>query len=297
MSKKVNVTKDELFDLYINQGLSTRDIATKFNIGQTTVRRYLVKYEIPTRTSMEGKATSAYQQKLTKIKSQISETLHKHNENTGHILTKTCIICGTEFQTIASKEKITCSKECLKKHLSIINTKNSRICQICGVEIKRGQKYCPECSKIKRKELSENQKKRITVQCSYCGKNIERTPSTLHNLNYCSVECMSKHYSESEMFTGENNVRWTGGKRHYTGNWLKCRNLARKRDNYTCQICGVTEMDWHKQMDVHHIINYNLFEDKTEANKLDNLVCLCNLCHSYVHSNTNKNKLFIKDKI
>lgn len=69
--------------------------------------------------------------------------------------------------------------------------------------------------------------------------------------------------------------------------------LARKRDNYTCQLCGVHEEEWHKQMDVHHIINYREFEDKDEANQLDNLVCLCNKCHSFVHSNLNTNYIYI----
>lgn len=32
------------------------------------------------------------------------------------------------------------------------------------------------------------------------------------------------------------------------------------------------------------------------ANQLDNLICLCHSCHSFVHSNSNIDKLFIKDK-
>ena len=104
---------------------------------------------------------------------------------------------------------------------------------------------------------------------------------------------MSKYYSEH--YTGENSPTWKGGKRHYRGRWLFWRNKARERDNYTCQLCGVTENEWHKEMDVHHIKNYRLFKDKEQANQLNNLVCLCNKCHSFVHSNNNTEKIFIEE--
>jgi len=300
--KKINVSKQELEDLYLNQGLSTRDIAKIFDVCQTTIRRWLAKYDIATRTSIEGKQTKAYKEKSKQINKQISKTLTQYYKESGHILIQKCIVCGKEFEVIASKPKQTCSNECLKIYLNTTHPKHvaklkSQVCKICGLPVNRGQKYCPECSKLRRQELAEQLKNRITVKCDNCGKEIERTPSTLHKHNYCSVECMAKHYSESEMFAGENSASWTGGKRHYTGNWTKQRNLARERDNYTCQLCGVTESEWHKQMDVHHIINYRYFEDKKEANQLDNLVCLCNLCHSFVHSNSNTDKKFIKDKI
>lgn len=50
-------------------------------------------------------------------------------------------------------------------------------------------------------------------------------------------------------------------------------------------------------MSVHHIVNYRLFTNKEEANNLDNLICLCHECHTFVHSNKNTEKLYINDKI
>lgn len=43
---KLKFTKEELEKLYIEEELSTRDIAKQLNISQTTVRRYLAKYNI-----------------------------------------------------------------------------------------------------------------------------------------------------------------------------------------------------------------------------------------------------------
>jgi predicted HNH restriction endonuclease len=48
-------------------------------------------------------------------------------------------------------------------------------------------------------------------------------------------------------------------------------------------------------MDVHHIKKYRLFEDPNEANNLDNLISLCHSCHSFIHSNSNIDKLYIKE--
>lgn len=36
----------------------------------------------------------------------------------------------------------------------------------------------------------------ITVQCSWCGKEIQRYPSQLTGNSYCSKECRSKHLSK-----------------------------------------------------------------------------------------------------
>lgn len=64
---KVNITKEELEELYINQELSTRDIAKKLGVGQTTIRRWLSKFEIKTRTSKEAKHTTVYKEKEAKL--------------------------------------------------------------------------------------------------------------------------------------------------------------------------------------------------------------------------------------
>lgn len=72
---------------------------------------------------------------------------------------------------------------------------------------------------------------------------------------------------------GENHWNWQGGKSFipYPLTWTKkLRNKIRKRDNYTCQICG--EYGNHVQY-----IDYN----KENCN-LDNLIILCSSCHSKV---------------
>lgn len=45
-------------------------------------------------------------------------------------------------------------------------------------------------------------------------------------------------------------------------------------------------------MSVHHIKLYKSFNDPIEANQLDNLICLCHKCHTFVHSNSNIDNVY-----
>ncbi len=98
---------------------------------------------------------------------------------------------------------------------------------------------------------------------------------------------MGKYYSESKMFSGENSGTWNGGDISYYGpNWLSQRRLARERDQFNCQSCGITEEQYGKELSVHHIIPFRNFKgDWEKANELVNLICLCEYpCHRKRHS-------------
>ncbi|NCD40593.1 MAG: HNH endonuclease [Bacteroidia bacterium] len=56
--------------------------------------------------------------------------------------------------------------------------------------------------------------------------------------------------------------------------WNKIRDDIKKRDDYTCQICGFKK----KKLVVHHI------DEVPTNNKYNNLVCLCDSCHIHLHS-------------
>jgi len=80
---------------------------------------------------------------------------------------------------------------------------------------------------------------------------------------------------------GEKCWRWRGGTINYRGpNWQEQRRKARKRDNYTCQDCGITEASLGSELNVHHKHPYHEFDDNWKAaNELDNLISLCSSCH------------------
>lgn len=284
--------------------MSTRDIATKLGIGQTTVRRWLAKYDIKTRNSKESKHTSVYLEKQEVLAERYRTEYVK-------TYTKFCEYCGKEFQvTGREKRKKYCSKECSNnskctKEFRISESgereyKNTYKCELCGKEYTfwhpryYKRRFCDDCLSKHKSEIYTN---RINTICGYCGKELEVIPSRFYSNKYCYCDskCMAQHYTQ--IYSGENSPTWKGGvNKHYKGNWLYQAKLCRERDNNCCQICGKTyEENENHNMDVHHIRKYRLFEDPKEANKLENLISLCHSCHSFIHSNYNIEKLYIQE--
>lgn len=63
----------------------------------------------------------------------------------------------------------------------------------------------------------------------------------------------------------------------YTENWNIIRRIIYRRAKYTCQYCGKSDLG----INAHHIVPLI----KGGSNKLDNLICVCNQCHSILHPN------------
>ena len=63
----------------------------------------------------------------------------------------------------------------------------------------------------------------------------------------------------------------------YGDDWFKIRELVLRRDNYTCQDCGVTQKILGKwaSLHIHHIQPFLMSFD----NSLNNLLTLCPSCH------------------
>jgi hypothetical protein len=67
---------------------------------------------------------------------------------------------------------------------------------------------------------------------------------------------------------GRSKVKWPC---RYGDDWANIREMIHKRDNYTCQDCGIKDT----RFDIHHIIPFTLTRD----NSPENLVTLCRGCH------------------
>ena len=76
---------------------------------------------------------------------------------------------------------------------------------------------------------------------------------------------------------------WRNDPNQYGPDWGRQRNLARSRDGYCCQVCGMEEND--RAHDVHHKTPFRAFESAFQANQLDNLTTLCPSCHHRVETN------------
>jgi len=70
---------------------------------------------------------------------------------------------------------------------------------------------------------------------------------------------------------------WTNDPNEYGPNWAKQKDLARARDQYICQVCGLPENG--RAHDVHHKTPFRSFSSYSKANRLENLITLCPNCH------------------
>lgn len=223
--------------------------------------------------------------------------------------TTVCKTCGKTFAFAPSRENPQCcSRQCQRDYGKIP-------CPVCGILFKPKnltQSKTKTCSLKCRDMLRQN---RIKVTCHHCGKDFERCVSqAVSAVIFCSVKCKQSfwkgknHSSYNSVdcvcgVCGKHFVRNSSKLKHngtfcsrrcfslsqvipgtseYRGpNWNEQKRNARKRDNYTCQGCGVHQNQYGKCLDVHHIVPFRNFgvDNYLQANHLDNLVSLCKTCH------------------
>lgn len=219
-----------------------------------------------------------------------------------------CPKCGQEFGCPPSEvdRRVYCSRACQYKDMLDGNHHNSidwvaKECEYCGIEFSRppsiadAQRFCSmECfgewqSENKRGVDNSNWKGGLVeLECTQCGKIYEVKQKDVEISRFCSVEC--SHQWQSENMAGPNSPHWRGGCILYYGpNWQCQKRRARKRDNYTCQLCGISEAETENRLDVHHIVSFREFgytigenDNYRQANRLENLVTLCASCHRKV---------------
>lgn len=127
---------------------------------------------------------------------------------------------------------------------------------------------------------------KVTYICCNCGKVFDRHEGNIKNPDFitCSFEC--KYAEVSRRYRGENSACWKGGKRSWRGiDWKEVVELVRERDRYICMRCGMTQDEsievYKARLQVHHKVPYRLTKD----NSLENLISLCNKCHTYIEQN------------
>jgi len=105
----------------------------------------------------------------------------------------------------------------------------------------------------------------------------------------------SKMLKEKMFWSKENNPAWKGGiykeqkyiEKYDFGFVESLKELVRKRDKYTCQICKISQRELKRKLSVHHI-DYN-----KKNNSPENLITLCKYCHG----KTNYNRITWKNTI
>lgn len=199
-----------------------------------------------------------------------------------------------------------CKKEIYRKsercrRCSSINRtlpKTSRFCKDCGklLSSKKGIR-CNSCAQKARFKTPKNHPSYIDGRskrknyCS-CGKEISRYSKTNNCASCAKLGAKNSFYGKKHTEESLKKISLSHGgtgipheKSGYGREFTRgLKEQIRFRDEYKCRLCGCSQLENGKQLDVHHI-DY----DK-HNNNIDNLISLCILCHR----NTNYNRDYWK---
>jgi len=219
-----------------------------------------------------------------------------------------CKYCGKIITKRANKKF--CDFKCYKNYK--LNNVYELNCKYCGKKIKiikwryekskykvffcsnecRGKYFSQEKNpNYGNRQIKLNIRKGKYVKCYNCGNLIYVKPCKVKEIEmgkkvFCCWDCKIKYER------GENASSWKGGLSFIIypkefNYYLK--NKIRKRDNYQCQLCSLTQEE-HKKLYKVALCIHHIDYDKTN-NKENNLITLCSKCHQ----KTNKDRIFWKN--
>lgn len=232
---------------------------------------------------------------VTPARQDIAKYCSSNCSNMARRKYKKCVICETDFWPVDQRTR-TCSQACA---LKVMNKQVAFNCLTCNTSFsvppsRVGKaKFCSHTCYTEHKKTTK--KTNSVCDLPGCNNAFYKAPSLKlkHDYSYCSRDCYSTHSSLIGKMSGKNNPNWTGlsdkhkRKKYYGPDWLTQRRASRKRDDYTCQECGIKEDAYGQELSVHHIKPFVLCEDYLEANKLENLLSVCEPCHRIIHSGQN----------
>jgi len=148
--------------------------------------------------------------------------------------------------------------------------------------------YADWCSDVRHGERHPDWVEYPTLECEMCGQSFKVRPAKSEFARFCSWVCVNEW--KCDAYSGEGNHNYEGGHEQYMGaNWGKQRAKAIVRDGGRCVLCGTGTHDhlrrYGRELNVHHITPRSEFRDGDRldwksANLIENLVSLCDGCHT-----------------
>ena len=242
----------------------------------------------------------------------------------GEILRRECPVCGRVYEADATRlahgRQTTCSRGCsYVLRGQKLSTSRTYRCAVCGgdvlrspAQVKSSFVFCSRSCHYQGRSLGlvkrvvtkpyavsdagraawrESGRRRrgvlrkepVSWTCEVCGKTRTMPRGNLapaRRLRFCSPDCANT------ALRGAGNPSWHGGHPDYYGpDWRALQRLARRRDVYVCQRCGVAQSLLGRALDVHHVRPASSFAAPNDANSIENVVSLCHPCHMLVEWN------------
>lgn len=139
--------------------------------------------------------------------------------------------------------------------------------------------------------LRENNKKEIEVRCAYCGDwHVPKRRILIDRMRYIEgeIKCESRSYCSEKCKSScpiFNKQLYPEGYSPASSREVQpeLRQMVFKRDNYSCQKCGLHKDELDISLHCHHI--YPLNESPITSADIDECETLCVSCHKWKHQN------------
>jgi DNA-binding XRE family transcriptional regulator/transposase-like protein len=252
------IPKDELQQMYWNEEMTQLEIAEVVGVPYVMISKWMKSYGIESRTSSESHLVNS----LKPLKKEL--------------------------------EEMYCNKK-----MSIYE-----IADVVGVDYSSVSNWMREYM-IKSRTISESmlgnaiKLSKEDLEKMYCNKRMPQLEiadivgvSTQTICNWMNAYNI-KSRTRSELKMGENHPNWKGGI-SFEPYCEKFNNIfkesVRKRDDYMCKLCGCTQNDNGRKLDVHHI-HYD------KENCYPDVVALCRSCNIKVNSNRDYWESYFEDQL
>ena len=250
--------KEWLQEKYWTQGMDTTEIAKEIGVVRETIRRWLVKHNIPRRKRGPEKGSSRGDAGKLRDKDWLENQYNELEKSAGKIARE----LDLNDQTVLNW---------MEKH---------------GIERREvGDVFVPRSSG-KDKRLDD--KEWLQAEYEDNGRSMYdiaqeldvTTPAVKYRLDTYGIE----RRSDLGPFDG--------GDKEFQRDpeWGDKRTQRLEIDEYTCQDCGVHQSDYYRGLDIHHLVKKEEFVDDNGdvdwegANAMSNLISLCQSCHVKRHT-------------
>jgi len=205
------------------------------------------------------------------------------NHNSVENTTTVCKNCNEEFEHKPYIDRTFCDIDCRNDYKNGSESnfwkggKVTKKCVECGCSFEVHPSHADQ-----RKHCSNDCLNRsVELECEWCGSCFSVNKSRRDTARCCSQDCWAKLRAT---FPQEQQPAYKGADKDYDygPNWYPQRRKARKRDHYSCQICGRDERQLGKIPSCHHITKLRHYRKEYDApewyergNRLENLILLC----------------------